>query len=589
MTTIILDSVIYDLSGTNAIVTGFDSPPITWNLVIPSTITNLGTTYNVTSIRYGAFGSSAFGSSSLTSITIPNSVTSIGDGAFSSSSLTSITIPNSVTSIGLSIFYNCRQLRSITLPEFITTIYSDTFYNCYSLQSITIPNSVTRINTNAFQNCTSLTSITLPNSVTEFGSAVFRGCSSLKTATIGNNVTNISNDLFRESGLISITIPDSVTRINGSAFRFCNSLQSVTIGKNVTSIAFAAFGNCSVLLNVKFLGNILPTDELANFGVSGDTALYYLGSSNLGILSNFTNSISVLPPIDNILYSINGSNVTIVGYEEEVNNFNVKIPETIVYLGNIYSVTSINSRAFQNCISLQSITIPNSVTSIGESAFQGCTSLTSITFLGLIPTIGSNNFSITGDNVTYSQALNAENPNLAGMLAMFTTNTLIYPICFPAGTPVETDQGSIAIEKINPSVNTIKGKNIIAITKTITVEDNIVCIEKDAIGPNIPSQKTFISRNHELLYNKQMIKAKNLIGVVDGVYNKKYNGEILYNVLLDKYDKMMVNNLIVETLDPKNIVAQLYNGSLTVEERNIIIVSINQCAKEYKKQFGKMR
>jgi hypothetical protein len=164
-----------------------------------------------------------------------------------------------------------------------------------------------------------------------------------------------------------------------------------------------------------------------------------------------------------------------------------------------------------------------------------------------------------------------------------------FPICFPAGTPVQTDQGSIAIEKINLKTNTIRGKNIVAVTKTITIEDKIVCIEKDALGTNIPSQKTFISRNHELFYNKQMIKAKNLIGVVDGVYNKKYNGEILYNVLLDKHDKMIVNNLIVETLDPENIIAKLYNGNFSDEVKNNIIVNLNNGAKEYKKQFGKMR
>jgi hypothetical protein len=156
-----------------------------------------------------------------------------------------------------------------------------------------------------------------------------------------------------------------------------------------------------------------------------------------------------------------------------------------------------------------------------------------------------------------------------------------FPICFPAGTPVLTDQGSIAIEKINPKINTIKDKNIIAVTKTTTIEDNIVCIEKDALGTNIPSQKTFISRNHELFYNKQMIKAKNLI-------DKKYNGEILYNVLLDKYDKMIVNNLIVETLDPENIIAKLYNGNFTAEEKNNIIIKLNNGAQEYKKQFSKL-
>lgn len=166
------------------------------------------------------------------------------------------------------------------------------------------------------------------------------------------------------------------------------------------------------------------------------------------------------------------------------------------------------------------------------------------------------------------------------------SNVPVNSICFPAGTPVVTDQGIIAIEKINSTKNTIRGKKIVAITKTVTIEDKIVCIEKDALGSNIPSQNTLISRNHKLFYNKQMIKAKHLVGYVDGVFNKKYNGEILYNVLLETYEKMIVNNLIVETLDPKNIVAQLYNGNYTDEEKNSIIVNINQYAK-YKKAYGK--
>ncbi len=165
----------------------------------------------------------------------------------------------------------------------------------------------------------------------------------------------------------------------------------------------------------------------------------------------------------------------------------------------------------------------------------------------------------------------------------------VVPICFPAGTPVLTDQGSIAIEKINLTKNTIRGKKIVAITKTTTLEDKIVCIEKDALAPSVPSQKTLISRNHKLFYNKQMVKAKHLVGKVDGVYNKKYNGEILYNVLLETHEKMLVNNLIVETLDPENIVAKLYNGNYTDEEKNNIIVNINQCADDYKKVYGKLR
>ena len=116
----------------------------------------------------------------ITSITIPNSVTSIGDFAFEDcSSLTSITIPNSVTSIGDYAFYNCLSLTSIEIPNSVTSIGAYAFWGCSSLTSITIPNSVTSIGDCAFCGWSALTSITIPNSVTSIGDNAFEGCSSL--------------------------------------------------------------------------------------------------------------------------------------------------------------------------------------------------------------------------------------------------------------------------------------------------------------------------------------------------------------------------------------------------------------------------
>ena len=119
--------------------------------------------------------------SNLTSITIPNSVTSIGDFAFRDcSSLTSITIPDGVTSIGEYAFRDCSSLTSITIPDGVTSIGDYAFEGCSSLTSITIPDSVTSIGWDAFKNCTNLKSITIPNSVTSINYSAFSGCTSLK-------------------------------------------------------------------------------------------------------------------------------------------------------------------------------------------------------------------------------------------------------------------------------------------------------------------------------------------------------------------------------------------------------------------------
>ena len=117
--------------------------------------------------------------SRLSSIEIPDSVTSIGYGAFGGSSLTSIVIPDGVTSIGSSAFNSCSSLTSIVIGDSVTSISSFAFYRCYSLTSIEIRDSVTSIGNRAFEACSSLESIVIPDSVTFIGEFAFFGCSKL--------------------------------------------------------------------------------------------------------------------------------------------------------------------------------------------------------------------------------------------------------------------------------------------------------------------------------------------------------------------------------------------------------------------------
>ena len=138
-------------------------------------------------------------------------------------------------------------------------------------------------------------------------------------------------------------------------------------------------------------------------------------------------------------------------------------------------------------------------------------------------------------------------------------------ICFIKGTPIVTDQGIIEIQDIT-NENTINNVRVKYITQTTTNEYSLVCIEKDAICENIPSQTTILSENHKLLYNGQMVKAKNVT-----TSRIPYNGEILYNVLLEENGLMMVNNLICETLDINNVVALLYEHP----NKNEIIKTLN--------------
>jgi hypothetical protein len=154
------------------------------------------------------------------------------------------------------------------------------------------------------------------------------------------------------------------------------------------------------------------------------------------------------------------------------------------------------------------------------------------------------------------------------------------PICFIAGSKVVTDQGVIAIENINEAKHTIRNKKIVALTRTKLSQNYLVQIEQDALYKNVPNARTTISPNHKIFYSGKMVAAKELVNKVEGVNKVQYNNETLYNVLLETHDKMVVNNLISETLSPDNIVAYLYNSKLSQEKKNNIIVELNEATKK---------
>lgn len=146
-------------------------------------------------------------------------------------------------------------------------------------------------------------------------------------------------------------------------------------------------------------------------------------------------------------------------------------------------------------------------------------------------------------------------------------------ICFLADAPVETDQGIIAIARLNPALHTIQGISIVDVTKTVTNDSFLVRINRDALGKDYPVQNTVISRLHKLEYGGRMVAAEWLVGQVAGVDEIPYSGEYLYNVILAEPRTMRVNNLVCETLLPSNPIAKLYARSSRYTEytRDIVL------------------
>lgn len=198
----------------------------------------------------------------LTTLEIPNSVTSIGKEAFVGlNKLKSITLSKNITSIGEGAFRGCSSLEEvINLPAVDLSNYI--FMNCLSLKNITIPEGVKKISYDAFYNCPALETISLPSTLEEIGTSAFYGCTSLKSIILPESLTKFGDNSDNSehpgysgcfagcTNLLKVTIPSKVTTIYSLAFQGCTQLQTIYLGAGVTTIEKNSFEDCTNLKQI---------------------------------------------------------------------------------------------------------------------------------------------------------------------------------------------------------------------------------------------------------------------------------------------------------------------------------------------------
>lgn len=360
-----------------------------------TTLTSVSIPETVTELEYYAFK----GCTSLTAVTIPGGLTkagSLSNGVFSGcSALTTVQFGSGLTSIPEALFEG-TGLKTITLPESVTSIGSWAFANCAKLEQVSFPAGLTSIDLCAFENCTALTAVTLPKRLTELGSEVFKNCSALKSVWIPKSLTdNGLGDGFKGcTALTDITFETGITKIADRQFDG-SPIKSITIPGTVTTIGMSAFSGCANLTAIDLPSSVTEIDGYAfsSTGLTAVTLPKHLRELGTDAFAGCTALKSVFIPLS--LQTVSSpfrkcTALTDVTFEDG----RTELPDTLLEGSGVrqltvpQTVTKIGYSAFAGCTQLTAITLPAGLRELGDGAFEGCTALTGVALPDSLTALG---------------------------------------------------------------------------------------------------------------------------------------------------------------------------------------------------------
>lgn len=348
---------------------------VSGEIVIPSIVSDGINSYTVSGI-----GNKSFYKTTITSVSIPNSVTSIGSDAFKSCTrLASAELGEGIEKIGTSAFAKCESLKAISIPDKVTYVDEETFSECNSLESVIIGKSVSSIGYYAFMYCESLETITIPDNVSNLEEGAFLGCSGLKKIEFGKSLSTIEKEVFEEcTSIAEFTVSEenqTFAALDGALFNkelshlyICpkNKSGEYKIPASVTTIEAYAFSECKSLTSVTAPDDLTEIGEYAFSKCKKITALN-LGNSLTKIGKYAFNSCSALTGISlpaTVKQMGQAAFIDCTALTE------IKLPETL----NV-----VEPATFRRCSKLAAIDLPRAVTTISENAFTDCVSLATVT------------------------------------------------------------------------------------------------------------------------------------------------------------------------------------------------------------------
>lgn len=322
------------------------------------------------------------GCTNIQTVILPVDIYEIPEGLFENSSITEITIPSGVTSIGGGAFYNCTGITEIVIPENVNTIGEYAFYNCSGITEIIIPANVTSIGDYAFYNCSGISEITIPANVATIGEFAFTGCTSVTRFVVASGNVNFSTGNYGElydsnNNLIAFPAKPTVEggvvtlatglKLGANMFNGLQGVTEVVLPTDLAAIPAGLFANSSIT-KVTIPATVTSIDSTAFTGMALQTLIFADGrTSDLKIAKNFFKSFTSLTTLTM------GNRITEIGDYA----FDGCTGLTTVTLSS--SLTKIGQYAFRNCSSLTGIAIPNTVSTLSKYAFDGCSSMTTLT------------------------------------------------------------------------------------------------------------------------------------------------------------------------------------------------------------------